>query len=87
MNTVKFSLLFLIMFALTNTSFAGQADDKSEADPECDYITEVDTLQYCLRVIYQIGGLRVAVFVWAVSQFVAGVLRTQMLQYVALLGL
>jgi hypothetical protein len=44
MNTVKFSLLFLFMIALTNTSFAGQEADKGEADPECDYITEVDTL-------------------------------------------
>ena len=44
MNTVKFSLVFLIMTALTNTSVAGQGADKGEADPECDYITEVDTL-------------------------------------------
>ena len=44
MNTVKLSLLFLFMSALTNTSFAGQGTDKGEADPECDYITEVDTL-------------------------------------------
>ena len=44
MNTVKFSLLFLFMIALTNTSFAGQDTDKSESDPDCDYITEVDTL-------------------------------------------
>ena len=43
-NTVKFSLLFLFMIALTNTSFAGQGPDKGESDPECDYITEVDTL-------------------------------------------
>ena len=44
MNTVKFSLVFLIMTALTNTSFAGQGADKGEADPECDYITEENTL-------------------------------------------
>jgi hypothetical protein len=44
MNTVKFSLLFLFMIALTNTSFAGEGDDKDQADPDCDYITEVDTL-------------------------------------------
>ncbi len=44
MNTVKFYLLFLFMIALTNTSFAGQGDDKGDAEPECDYITEVDTL-------------------------------------------
>ena len=44
MNTVKFSLLFLFMSALTNTSFAGQGADKGEADPECYHITEVDTL-------------------------------------------
>ena len=44
MNTVKFYLLFLFMIALTNTSFAGQGADKGEAEPECNYITEVDTL-------------------------------------------
>jgi len=44
MNTVRFSLLFLFIIALTNTSFAGQGTDKGEADPECDYISGVDTL-------------------------------------------
>ena len=44
MNTVIISLLFLFMIAFTNTSFAGQVDDKSEEEPDCDYITEVDTL-------------------------------------------
>jgi len=44
MNTVRISLLFLFMAAVTNTSFAGQdADDKQE-EPECDYITSVDVL-------------------------------------------
>jgi len=44
MNSVKLSLLLLFMVALTNTSFAGEEDDKGQADPDCDYITEVDTL-------------------------------------------
>ena len=44
MKTVKFSLLFLFMITLTNTSFAGQGADKGQAEPECDYITGVDTL-------------------------------------------
>ena len=44
MNTVKLSLLFLFMSALINTSFAGQGDDKGPAKPDCDYITELDTL-------------------------------------------
>jgi hypothetical protein len=43
MNTVKFSLLFLFMIALTNTSYAGVGADKGQADPECDYISRVDT--------------------------------------------
>ncbi len=43
MNTVKFSLLFLFMIAVTNTSFAGQGADKESSEPECDYITGVDT--------------------------------------------
>ena len=44
MNTVRIYLLFLFMIAVTNTSFAGQGDDKSKEEPDCDYITEVDTL-------------------------------------------
>ena len=44
MNTVKFSLLFLFMIALTNTSFAGQGADKGQAEPDCDYTSEVDTI-------------------------------------------
>ena len=44
MNTVKFSLLFLFMIALANTSFAGKGADKGEADPDCDYIIGVETL-------------------------------------------
>ena len=44
MNTVKFSLLFLFMIALTNTSFAGQGDDKGQAEPDCDYTSGVDTI-------------------------------------------
>ena len=44
MNTVRISLLFLFMIAVTNTSFAGQGADKGQAEPECDYISGVDTL-------------------------------------------
>ena len=44
MNTVRLSLLFLFMTAVTNTSFAGQGADGKDAEPECDYITGVDTL-------------------------------------------
>ena len=44
MNTVIFSLLCLFMFALTSTSYAGEGSDEGQAEPECDYITEVDTL-------------------------------------------
>ena len=61
MNTVRIYLLFLFMIAATNTSFAGQVDDQSKEEPDCDYITEIDTFQYCFRSIEQIGGLRVAV--------------------------
>ena len=43
MNNVRLSLLCLFMIAVTNTSFAGQGTDKEEGEPECDYITEVDT--------------------------------------------
>ena len=44
MNTVRISLLFLFMIAATNTSYAGQGADKGQAEPDCDYITGVDTL-------------------------------------------
>ena len=44
MNNVRLSLLCLFMIAVTNTSFAGQVDDKSKEEPDCDYIIEVDTL-------------------------------------------
>ena len=44
MNTVRLSLLFLFMTAVTNTSFAGQGDDGTQTEPECDYITGVDAL-------------------------------------------
>ena len=43
MNNVRLSLLCLFMIAVTNTSFAGQGTDKEEGEPECDYITGVDT--------------------------------------------
>ena len=38
MNTVKLSLLFLFITAVTNTSYAGKDDDGEEKEPECDYI-------------------------------------------------
>lgn len=44
MNTLRLSLLFLFMTAVTNTSFAGQSDDGEQAEPDCDYISVVDTL-------------------------------------------
>ena len=84
MNTVRISLLFSFMIAVTNTTFAGQGADKGQAEPECDYITGVDTLQYCLRVIEQIGGLRVAVLRCDAGLLLAGVTRTQKSQRLAL---
>jgi len=44
MNIVKIYLLFLFMTATTNTVFAGQGDNKEQAEPECDYITGVNIL-------------------------------------------
>ena len=45
MNTVRLYLLFLFMAAVTtNTSFAEQGVDGEQAEPECDYISGVDTL-------------------------------------------
>jgi len=44
MNTVRLSLLFLCMMALTNISFAGQGDDGEKEEPECDYISVVEAL-------------------------------------------
>jgi len=44
MNTVRLYLLFLFMAAVTNTSFAEQGVDGEQAEPECDYILDVDTL-------------------------------------------
>jgi hypothetical protein len=43
MDTMRLSLLFLFMTAVTNTSFAGQGDDGKQAEPECDYISVVET--------------------------------------------
>jgi len=43
MNTVRLSLLCLFMIAVTNTSFAGQGADKGPEEPECDYISGVNT--------------------------------------------
>ena len=42
MNTARHFLLFLFMTAVTSTSFAGQGDDGKKADPDCDYIIEVE---------------------------------------------
>ena len=42
MNTVRLSLLFLFMVAVTSTSFAGQGADEGKAEPDCDYISVVD---------------------------------------------
>ena len=42
MDTVRLSLLFLFMTAITNTSFAEQRDNGGKgtpAEPECDYIS------------------------------------------------
>jgi len=42
MNTVRLSLLFLFMTAITNTSLAGQGDKGGKGtldEPECDYIS------------------------------------------------
>jgi len=44
MNTVNISLLFLSMIELANISFAGQGDDGKKEEPECDYISVVETL-------------------------------------------
>lgn len=46
MNTVRLSLLFLFMTAVANTLFAGESDDggQPEPEPECDYISGVETL-------------------------------------------
>jgi hypothetical protein len=46
MNIVRISLLLLFMTTVTNTSFAGQDGDGEQAEPECDYITWVDTLVF-----------------------------------------
>ena len=44
MNTARHFLLFLFMAAVTSTSFAGQGDDEKKEEPDCDYITGVETL-------------------------------------------
>ena len=46
MNTVRLSLLLLFMTAVTNTLFAGEGDNggQAEPEPECDYISGVETL-------------------------------------------
>jgi hypothetical protein len=44
MNTLRLSLLFLFMTAVTHTSFAGQGDDGEQAEPDCDYISGVEPL-------------------------------------------
>jgi hypothetical protein len=44
MNTARPFLLLLFMAAVTSTSFAGQGDDEKKEEPDCDYITGVETL-------------------------------------------
>jgi hypothetical protein len=47
MNTLRLSLLFLFMTAVTNISFAGEANDEgtgTSTEPECDYIPSVETI-------------------------------------------
>ena len=61
MNTARLYLLFLIMTA--STSFAGQGDTGGQAEPECDYITGVDTLQQFLRLFEPFGDETVADFI------------------------
>jgi hypothetical protein len=43
MDIMRLFLLFLFMTAVINTSFAGQGDDGEQAEPECDYISVVET--------------------------------------------
>ena len=43
MNTVRIFLLFLFMVTVTNISFAGQGYDDEKAEPDCDYISGVET--------------------------------------------
>ena len=44
MNTLRLFLLYLFMAAVTSTSFAEQGADEIIEEPDCDYITGVDTL-------------------------------------------
>jgi hypothetical protein len=48
MNTIRISLLLLIMIAVTNTVYAGQdaVDGQgTQTESDCDYSTGVDTLR------------------------------------------
>jgi hypothetical protein len=44
MKTMRLSLLFLFMIAVTHISFAGQGDNGGQAEPDCDYTSGVDAL-------------------------------------------
>ena len=44
MNSARLFLLFLFLVAVTSTSFAGQGADGKNEEPDCDYISGVDTL-------------------------------------------
>jgi hypothetical protein len=46
MNAIKISLLFLFMAVAPNASFAEQDRNAGPTDdePECDYITSIETL-------------------------------------------
>ena len=44
MNTLRLFLLYLFMAAVTSTSFAEQGADEIIEEPDCDYITGVETL-------------------------------------------
>ena len=44
MNSARLFLLFLFMAAVTGTSFAEQGADEKDEEPDCDYISAVETL-------------------------------------------
>lgn len=44
MNSARLFLLFLFMAAVTSTSFAEQGADGKDEEPDCDYISVVETL-------------------------------------------
>jgi len=44
MNSARLFLLFLFMAAVTSTSFAEQGANGKDEEPDCDYISAVETL-------------------------------------------